>query len=75
MHDKVDRSTSLCNLLISINDHIKNNEHLEKFEVKRNALPMIGLLMLNTRFFSHVDAIIKEFLTSIMLEKQRLQMN
>ncbi len=69
MHDKVDHSTSLCNLLISINNRIKNDEHLEKFEVEQNALPMIGLLMLNIRFFSCVDAIIKEFLTPIMLGK------
>ena len=74
MHDKVDRATSLCNLLISINDRIKNDEHLEKFEVERNALPTIGLPMLNTRFFSRVDAIIKEFLTPVMLGKQRSQM-
>ncbi|PKC58238.1 hypothetical protein RhiirA1_400795 [Rhizophagus irregularis] len=31
--------------------------------------------MLNTRFFSQVDAIIKEFLTPTMLGKQRSQMN
>ena len=75
MHDKVDHSTSLCNLLISINNCVKNNEYLEKFEVEQNALPTISLLMLNTRFFNHIDAIIKEFLTSIMFGKQRLQMN
>ena len=75
VHDKVDRSTSLCNLLVSINDHIKNDEHLEKFEVERNALPTIGMPMLNTRFFSQVDAIIKELLTPVMLGKQRSQMN
>ncbi len=75
MHDKVDCFTLLCNLLISINDHVKNDEHLEKFEVKWNALPTIGLPMLNIRFFSRIDAIIKEFLTPIMLGKQRLQMN
>ena len=75
MHNKVDRSTSLCNLLVSINDHIKNDEHLEKFEVERNALPTIGMPMLNTRFFSQVDVIIKELLTPIMLGKQRSQMN
>ncbi|CAB4441269.1 unnamed protein product [Rhizophagus irregularis] len=75
VHNKVDRSTSLCNLLISINDHVNNDEHLERFEVERNALPTIGLPMLNTRFFDRVDAIIKEFLTPIMLGKQREQMN
>jgi hypothetical protein len=31
--------------------------------------------MLNTRFFNQVDAIIKEFLTPIMLRLQRAQMN
>jgi len=54
MHDRMDRSTSLCNLLISISDRIKNDEHLEKFEVERNALPTIGLLTLNTRFFKQL---------------------
>ena len=75
MHSKVDHSTSLCNLLVSINDHIKNDKHFKQFEVKRNALPTIGMLMLNTRFFSQVDAIIKEFLTPTILGKQRGQMN
>ena len=75
MHDKVDRSTSLCNLLISITDHVKNDEYLEKFEIERNALPTIGMPMLNTRFFGWIDAIIKEFLTPVMLGKQRAQMN
>ena len=75
MYDKVDRFTLLCNLLVSINDHIKNDEHLEKFEVERNALPTIGLPMLNTRFFNWVDAVLKEFLTPVMLGKQRSQMN
>ena len=65
----------MCNLLVSINDHIKNDEHLEKFEVKQNALPTIGLPMLNTRFFNRVDAVLKEFLTPVMLGKQRSQMN
>ena len=69
MHNKIDHSTLLCNLLISINDCVKNDEYLEKFEVEWNTLPMISLPILNTRFFSHVDAIIKEFLTPIMLEK------
>ena len=31
--------------------------------------------MLNTRFFGPVDNIIKNFLTPVMLEKQRSQMN
>jgi len=31
--------------------------------------------MLNTRFFGQVDDIIKEFLTPVMLGKQRSQMN
>jgi hypothetical protein len=75
IHDKVDRSTSLCNLLISITDHVKNNEYLENFEVERNALPTIGMPMLNERFFGKVDAIIKKFLTTVMLGKQRSQMN
>jgi hypothetical protein len=75
IHDKVDRSTSLCNLLISITDHVKNDEYLEKFEIERNALPTIGMPMLNTRFFSRIDAIIKEILTPVMLGKQRAQMN
>ncbi|GBB92514.1 hypothetical protein RclHR1_20190001 [Rhizophagus clarus] len=75
IHDKVNRSTSLCNLLISITDHVKNNEYLENFEVERNALPTIGMPMLNERFFSRVDAIIKKFLTPVMLGKQRSQMN
>ena len=75
MHGKLDHSTSLCNLLVSINDHVKNNEHFEQFEIERNALPTIGMPMLNTRFFSQVDAIIKEFLTPTMLGKQRGQMN
>ena len=61
--------------MVSINDHIKNDEHLEKFEVERNALPTIGMPMLNTRFFSQVDAIIKKLLTPVMIGKQRSQIN
>ena len=34
IHDKVNRSTSLCNLLLSINNHIRNEEHLEQFETE-----------------------------------------
>jgi MULE transposase domain/FAR1 DNA-binding domain len=75
IHDKVDRATSLCDLLHSIKDHVKNEEYLEKFEIERNALPKIGMPMLNTRFFSQMDAVIKDFLTPIMLGKQRSQMN
>ncbi|CAB4403132.1 unnamed protein product [Rhizophagus irregularis] len=75
IHDKVDHSTSLCNLLISITDHVKNNEYRENFEVERNALPTIGMPMLNERFFGKVDAIIKKFLTTVMLGKQKSQMN
>ncbi|GET51797.1 protein FAR1-RELATED SEQUENCE 11 isoform X2 [Rhizophagus irregularis DAOM 181602=DAOM 197198] len=41
MHGKVDRSTSLCNLLVSINDHVKNDEHFEQFEIERDALPTV----------------------------------
>jgi len=69
IHDKVDRAKSLCNLLLSIKDYVKNEEHLERFEIERNALPTIGLPMLNTRFFGKLDAIIKDFLTSVMLGK------
>ena len=71
VHDKVDRATSLCNLLYSIKDHIKNEEHFEKFEVERNKIPTVGMPMLNTRFFGKIDVIIKDFLTPIMLGKQR----
>ena len=70
IHDKVDRATSLCDLLYNIKDYVKNEEHLEKFETERNALPTIGMPMLNTRFFGKMDAIIKHFLTPVMLEKQ-----
>uniref|UniRef100_U9TAX6 SWIM-type domain-containing protein n=1 Tax=Rhizophagus irregularis (strain DAOM 181602 / DAOM 197198 / MUCL 43194) TaxID=747089 RepID=U9TAX6_RHIID len=62
----------------TLNDHVNNDEHLERFEVEGNALrplPTIGLPMLNTRFFNQVDTIIKEFLTPIMLRKQREKMN
>jgi len=75
IHDKVDRATSLCGLLHSIKDHVRNEEHLEKFEVERNALPTIGMPMLNERFFSQMDAVIKNFLTPVILGKQRSQMN
>ena len=59
----------------SIKDYVKNEEHFEKFEIKCNALPKVGMPMLNTRFFGQVDAIIKDFLTPVMLGKQRSQMN
>ena len=75
IHDKVDRVTSLCDLLYSIKNCVKNEEHLEKFEVERNALPTIGMPMLSSRFFGPVNCVIKKFLTPIMLGKQRAQMN
>ena len=75
IHDKVDRATSLCGLLHSIKDYVMNEEHLERFETERNALPKIGMPMMNTRFFGPIDAIIKDFLTPVMLGKQRSQMN
>jgi len=75
IHDKVDRSTSLCNLLNSIKDYVKNEEHLERFDIERNALLVVGMPMLNTRFFGQMDTLIKEFLTPVMLGKQRSQMN
>ena len=61
IHNKVDRATSLYNLLLSIKDHVRNEEHLKRFESERNALPKIGMPMLNTRFFGQVDDIIKTF--------------
>ena len=75
IHAKVNRAISLYDLLFSIKDYIKNEEHLEKFDIERNALPTIGMPMLNTRFFSKVDTVIKSFLTPVMLGKQRSQMN
>ncbi|CAB4483511.1 unnamed protein product [Rhizophagus irregularis] len=75
IHDKVDRATSLCDLLHNIKDHVKNEEYLENFELERNAIPTIGMPMLNTRFFGPIDNIIKVFLTPVMLGKQRSQMN
>ncbi|CAB4438468.1 unnamed protein product [Rhizophagus irregularis] len=48
IHDKIDRSTSLCDLVININDYVKCEEHFEKFEIERNALPTVGLPMLHT---------------------------
>ncbi|CAB4407633.1 unnamed protein product [Rhizophagus irregularis] len=75
IHDKVDRATSLYDLLLSIKDHVRNEEHFEYFELERNAIPTIGMPMLNTRFFGSVDNVMKAFLTPIMLGKQRSQMN
>src|SRR5205823_13194222 len=68
IYQKVDRATSLYNLLISLNDHISQEEHLMQFEIQHNALPTVGLPMLNVRFFSKVDEILKNYLTPIMLE-------
>ncbi|CAB4438545.1 unnamed protein product [Rhizophagus irregularis] len=48
IHDKINRSTSLCDLVININDYVKCEEHFEKFEIERNALPTVGLPMLHT---------------------------
>jgi hypothetical protein len=73
IHDKVDRATSLYDLLNNIKDYVKNEEHLEKFETEQNTLPTVGMPMLNTRFFGKMDALIKDFLTPVMLEKQRSQ--
>jgi hypothetical protein len=75
VHDKVNRSTSLCDLLLKINDRVSNDEHLENFEVERNALPTVGMPMFNTKFFGTVDNIMKAFLTPVMLGKQRSEMN
>ncbi|CAB4418449.1 unnamed protein product [Rhizophagus irregularis] len=59
-----------------IKDHVKNEEHLEKFEIERNALPKVGMPMLNMRFFGQMDAVIKDFLMPVMLAgKQQSQMN
>ncbi|CAG8475195.1 6845_t:CDS:2, partial [Cetraspora pellucida] len=51
IHDKVDQVTSLCDLLVNINDYIKSEKQFKKFEIEHNALPTIGLLILNTRLF------------------------
>ncbi|CAG8752016.1 4283_t:CDS:2, partial [Cetraspora pellucida] len=75
IHDKVDRATSLCDLLANINNYIKNEKHFERFEVERSTLPTVGLPILNTMLFRQVDDVIKTVLTPIMLGKQRLQMN
>ena len=75
VHDKVDRATSLHDLLLSIKDYVKNEEHLENFELEWNAIPTIRMPMLNARFFGSVDDTMKVFLTPVMLGKQRSQMN
>ena len=71
----MDRSTSLYDLVVKINDYVKGEEHFEKFEIERNALPNVGLPMLCSRFFGQADGIIKQYLTPIILGKQRSQMN
>ncbi|CAB4478203.1 unnamed protein product [Rhizophagus irregularis] len=68
IHDKVDRATSLYDLLLSIKDHVRNEEHFEYFELKQNAIPTIGMPMLNTRFFSSVDNVMKNILPEAILE-------
>ena len=75
IHVKVDWSTSLCDLVDKINDYVMGEEHFEKFEIERNALPSVGLPMLCNRFFGRADDIIKQYLTPIILGKQRSQMN
>ncbi len=62
---------SLYDLLYDIKDRIKNDKHLKKFEIERNALSMISMPILNSRFFGQVDYVLKEFLIPIILEKQR----
>ena len=71
IHDKMDCTTLLCDLLYGIKDHVKNDEHLEKFKIKRNALFMIGMPMLSSRFFDQVDYVFKEFLILVMFRKQK----
>ncbi|GET58134.1 hypothetical protein GLOIN_2v1835573 [Rhizophagus irregularis DAOM 181602=DAOM 197198] len=66
-------TTLLCDLLHSIKDHVKNEKHLKKFEIERNALPKVGMPMLNMRFFGQMDTIIKDFLTPVMLGKHQLR--
>ena len=61
--------------MINLNNYVKCKEHFEKFKIERNALPTVGLPMLHNRFFGQVDNIIKQYLTPIILGKQRLQMN
>ncbi|RIB10884.1 hypothetical protein C2G38_2204950 [Gigaspora rosea] len=56
-------------------DYVKNKEHLERLENEQNTLSIVGIPILNTIFFSQIDAIIKDYLTPMILEKQRAQMN
>ena len=51
IYDKVNQSTSLCDLVVNINDYIKDEEYFEKFEIECNALLTIRLLTLHKRFF------------------------
>jgi hypothetical protein len=75
IHDKVDHTTSLCNLLNNIKDRQDNEEKYERFENQRSTIPTVGLPMLNSRFFGQVDDMIKRYLTPLMLGKQRSQIN
>src|SRR5260363_310599 len=75
VHQKVDRATSLCSLLTSLNDHINQEEHLIMFEIECNILPTIGLPMLSNQFFPKANETLKQFLTPTMLSKQRNQIN
>ena len=34
IYNKLDRAILLCDLLYGIKDHVKNDEHLEKFEIE-----------------------------------------
>lgn len=61
--------------MVNINDCIKREKLFKKFEIEHNALPIVGLLMLCNRLFGWVNDIIKQYLTSIMLGKQRSEMN
>jgi len=47
----MNRSTSLCDLVVKINDYVKGEEHFEKFEIDHNALPNVRLPILCSRFF------------------------
>ena len=61
--------------MVNINDYVKGEEHFENFEIERNALLTVGLPILHKRFFGWTDDIIKQYLTPIILGKQRSQMN
>ncbi|CAB4475193.1 unnamed protein product [Rhizophagus irregularis] len=43
IHDKVNRATSLYDLLLNIKDHVRNEEHFEYFELERNAIPQLSV--------------------------------